>query len=96
MNVLADVIRAAPRADMQSMPDAWAEPEATSRKYENPVAGHSRPATSQVRLKNVAIWPLDTDSDGENVLAVTPSAVVLATEVPKEIPSLPTRSMLWA
>ena len=94
--VLADTPRITPRADMQSMPDVWAEPAATSSKYAIPVDGQLLPAALHARAMNVAIWALDTGSDGEKVLAVTPSAVVLATEVPTTIPSLPACSTFAA
>ena len=83
-NILSEVPRATPRADTQSMPAAWVEPEATSSKDEAPVDGHSRPAAFQVRATNVAICALVTGSDGENILS----------EVPEVIPSIATFSML--
>ena len=74
--VLAAVPMMTSKADMQSMPVAWLEPAATSSKYANPEVGQSRPLAVQVRLMNVAIWALVTDSDGENIVAEVPTVIL--------------------
>ena len=64
------------KADMQSMPVVWAEPAVTSSKYATPEVGQSRPLALQVRAKNVAIWALVTDADGEKVAAEVPTVIL--------------------
>ena len=65
-----------PRAEVQLMPSAWAEPTGTSSKEAAPEVGHSRPLTVQVRAVNVAIWALVTGSDGEKVAAEVPTVIL--------------------